>query len=98
MLGSSGTSAVLLTLIHPSAWKKDEFSEVRAAFRRVRSCVHGGKAEPLGKRGGKEHQICLRLFAIIRRTLPRSTRWFGGCRKTLCPSSGTCGGLPRTSS
>jgi hypothetical protein len=31
-----------------------DFSEVRAAFRQVRSCLHGGKGSPLEKRGGKE--------------------------------------------
>jgi pimeloyl-ACP methyl ester carboxylesterase len=84
------------------SWTSANFAyteyEVRAAFRRVRSCVHGGKDDPLGKRGRKEHQICLRLYAITRRILRPSTRWFGGCRKTLCPSSGTCGGLSPTSS
>src|SRR5215210_284556 len=89
MLGSSGTSAVLLTLIHPSAWKKDEFSEVRAAFRRVRSCVHGGKAEPLGKRGGKEHQACL-VGRGTHTSLYTNVEWWGhvGARYLslrLCP-------------
>ena len=31
------------------------FSEVRAAFRLVPSCLHDGKDSPLHKRGGKEH-------------------------------------------
>ena len=33
---------------------------VRAAFGRVRSCLHSGKDDPQGKRGRREHRICLR--------------------------------------
>src|ERR687898_531385 len=93
-----GGEGVFYRLVGCENFALTDFSKVRAAFRQVRSCLHGGKDDPLGKRGRKEHQICLRLYAITRRILPPSTRWFGGCRKTLCPSSGTCGGLSPTSS